>query len=164
MGTEFIEKNTLAIRKELDEVLTKNLNMKTVFNNLGIVIIVDPEHEVGGSFCDNDGAVEITLSRNYDGQDPHDKFILAKELGHFFLHWGIDSSRTKSSDTLDAEAVIFASNFLMPRDLYRESLDVHTGDGFGVEVDKVALDFNVTVKAAINRGINLGYISWLRED
>ena len=80
------------------------------------------------------------------------------------MHWDIDSSRTKSSDTLDAEAVVFASNFLMPRDLYRESLDAHTGDGFGVEVDKVALDFNVTVKAAINRGINLGYISWLRED
>ncbi len=96
-------------------------------------------------------------------------FTIAHELGHLFLHMGFmtdsDKWRNQSEEVyyrngnseLEYQANEFAAAFLMPRKDYKDELDEHI-KGNMVNTEKIARHFFVSIDAAVNRGIELGYL------
>lgn len=63
------------------------------------------------------------------------------------------------SSELEYQANEFAAAFLMPRKDYKNKLDEHI-KGNMVNTEKIARHFFVSIDAAVNRGIELGYLEW----
>ena len=96
-------------------------------------------------------------------------FAIAHELGHLFLHMDFmtdsDKLRKQSkevyyrngSSELEYQANEFAAAFLMPRKDYKNKLDEHI-KGNMANTEKIARYFFVSIDAAVNRGIELGYL------
>ena len=96
-------------------------------------------------------------------------FAIAHELGHLFLHMDFmtdsDKLRKQSkevyyrngSSELEYQANEFAAAFLMPREDYKNKLDEHI-KGNMANTEKIARYFFVSIDAAVNRGIELGYL------
>ena len=96
-------------------------------------------------------------------------FAIAHELGHLFLHMDFmtdsDKLRKQSkevyyrngSSELEYQANEFAAAFLMPRKDYKNKLDEHI-KGNKANTEKIARYFFVSIDAAVNRGIELGYL------
>lgn len=92
-----------------------------------------------------------------------------QSLGHLFLHMDFmtdsDKLRKQSkevyyrngSSELEYQANEFAAAFLMPRKDYKNKLDEHI-KGNMVNTEKIARYFFVSIDAAVNRGIELGYL------
>ena len=96
-------------------------------------------------------------------------FAIAHELGHLFLHMDFmtdsDKLRKQSkevyyrngSSELEYQANEFAEAFLIPIIEYKNKLDEHI-KGNMVNTEKIARYFFVSIDAAVNRGIELGYL------
>ena len=96
-------------------------------------------------------------------------FAIAHELGHLFLHMDFmtdsDKLRKQSkevyyrngSSELEYQANEFAAAFLMPRKDYKNKLDEHIKCNMA-NTEKIARYFFVSIDAAVNRGIELGYL------
>lgn len=96
-------------------------------------------------------------------------FAIAHELGHLFLHMDFmtdsDKLRKQSkevyyrngSSELEYQANEFAAAFLMPGKDYKNKLDEHI-KGNMANTEKIARYFFVSIDAAVNRGIELGYL------
>lgn len=88
---------------------------------------------------------------------------------HLFLHMDFmtdsDKLRKQSkevyyrngSSELEYQANEFAAAFLMPRKDYKNKLDEHI-KGNMANTEKIARYFFVSIDAAVNRGIELGYL------
>ena len=63
----------------------------------------------------------------------------------------------KGNSELEYQANEFAAAFLMPRKDYKDELDKHI-KGNMVDTEKIARHFFVSIDAAVNRGIELGYL------
>lgn len=110
-----------------------------------------------------------------DGVVPQrERFSLAHELGHLFIHMGFQTDDTQwaniqpgeSSERArygiseaEYEANEFAAALLMPESIYRQTID-DLADDNKVDMSKVADRFGVSVAAAHLRGQWLGLISW----
>lgn len=117
---------------------------------------------------DKDGFVIIVSP--YQSSE-REKFTIAHEIGHLFLHMGYkcdDDLWNKQTETEyyrngnseeEYEASEFAASFLMPEDVYRDILKQNTKNG-KVAIDKIASFFGVSNMAAINRGKWLGCLQW----
>lgn len=108
------------------------------------------------------------------GYTTRDRFSIAHELGHLFLHMGylMDNDRWNSiEDYTDSvyyrqgfsleelEANEFAGAFLMPRDEFTKVARQHqTGNSFNVSA--IADYFRVSPIAAATRGRFLGLFAW----
>lgn len=117
-------------------------------------------------------AFVIELAGSASGQ--RDRFSIAHELGHLFLHMGymvdadawngideyVDSAmRREGHSEEELEAHEFAASFLMPEDQFREVAKRYL-DGNTYNVSGIAKEFDVSVPAARNRGRWLGMFSW----
>lgn len=92
-----------------------------------------------------------------------------QSLEHLFLHMDFmtdsDKLRKQSkevyyrngSSELEYQANEFAAAFLMPRKDYKNKLDEHI-KGNMANTEKIARYFFVSIDAAVNRGIELGYL------
>lgn len=164
MNNEYIEELAERVRRDLG-LTSQNVNvdMNLVLDMLDITVNVDEFHEVEGSITDGENGYEITLSRFYDGSNRRDKFTLAHELGHLFLHFDPNDPKRifmrKGETEEEYQANRFAAAFLMPQDIFEETLDRYAVEN-KVDMSKVAADFGVSVEAARNRGRFLGYLSW----
>jgi Zn-dependent peptidase ImmA (M78 family) len=115
----------------------------------------------------------IHLSKNQFPQ--RERFTLAHELGHLFLHMGfiIDENKwnifnkeggavfcrdnTTSKDEYEAHE--FAAAFLMPKqEFLLKAKSTLNGDYYNVEA--LANEFGVSLDAATNRGKWLGIFQW----
>lgn len=103
--------------------------------------------------------------------EKRNRFTIAHELGHLFLHMGYkindqlwaeqDESpyyRNGSSEK-EYQANEFAAALLMPKDKYKEVMDKYS-NGSKVSTSKIAEYFHVSIDAASNRGKFLGYLQW----
>lgn len=164
MNNEYIEELAERVRRDLG-LTSQNVNvdMNSVLDMLDITVNVDEFHEVEGSITEGENGYEITLSRFYDGSNRRDKFTLAHELGHLFLHFDPKDPKhifmRKGETEEEYQANRFAAAFLMPQDIFEETLDRYAVEN-KVDMSKVAADFGVSVEAARNRGRFLGYLSW----
>lgn len=124
----------------------------------------------------SDGTVEkngegfrIILSPFQD--EKRERFTIAHELGHLFLHMGYRTNEKlweRQSDNIyhrignsekEYQANEFAAAFLMPANKYLEVLKGLVVDNM-VDTSEIANFFNVSVEAASNRGKFLGYLRW----
>ncbi len=103
--------------------------------------------ENGGSLVvERDGKFTIYLSPLSGGR--RNKFTLAHELGHYFLHSNCGEKQIKvdrkGSDRLEWEANWFAAGFLMPKSEFKKFVDRRWDDSalaghFGVSEAAVAI-------------------------
>lgn len=81
--------------------------------------------------------------------DRRDRFTIAHELGHYFLHYlypkanGLMSFGRGSQNRAETQANVFASSLLMPAGPFRASVERHGKDWW-----KVGDEFGVSPKAA----------------
>ncbi|MDO5052103.1 MAG: ImmA/IrrE family metallo-endopeptidase [Pseudoclavibacter sp.] len=86
-----------------------------------------------------------------------DRFTIAHELGHYFLHYllpkksGPERFRRGARNRAETQANIFAASLLMPSGPFREAVERHDGDWHAV-----AAVFDVSPRAAEVRAEVLG--------
>jgi predicted transcriptional regulator len=93
-----------------------------------------------------------------------DRFTIAHELGHYFLHYRApDSHRIGERistftrlgrNVAETQANVFASNLLMPAQPFKEAFE-----GLGRDMVRVAAQFGVSVPAANVRAEYLGLLT-----
>lgn len=103
------------------------------------------------------------------------RFSIAHELGHLFLHMGfliqpekwrqegeyVDSIYHRYGHSIEEyEANEFAAAFLMPAELFDRVAEKHTNEKGFTQLPEVARYFNVSKEAVRNRGRWLGIFSW----
>lgn len=165
----------ISMVNKIDELVTTiqdTFHIVTPIGDMGYVV-----HVLGGSVWEDDSVsgsgiekignyFRIIMSK-YDYSSYKDRFSVAVELGHLFLHMGykIDYDRWGSipdgkyvrvwNSEEHALAYDFASSFLMPVGLflYRVRKEVHDGV---VDVTKLSKYFQVSELSVINRMKTLG--------
>lgn len=120
---------------------------------------LDDPAQSGSLYVDAENSFRIVISSHTSPK--RDRFTIAHELGHFFLHYILpqryaDSSKAKmfalrkDSDRIEWEANWFASAFLMPEIEFKEIHSHYNGD-----IEDVADHFDVSVAAAEIRAKSL---------
>lgn len=112
--------------------------------------------------------IEVLKMQN----ERRERFTIAHELGHLFLHMGyiIDDElweNSKDNDyfrkdygEIEYQAHEFAAALLMPREEYYNEINkCYIGNGM-YDMEKVSDYFGVSVEAAVNRGRWLGILAW----
>ena len=117
--------------------------------------------ESGSIVIESKNKFEITLAAHTS--KARDRFTIAHELGHYFLHYRLPERAGKSVGSLRAarygfdlaemEANWFAASFLMPEQKYREIFSQLGGSQF-----EIAEHFGVSVSASRVRARSLGLI------
>lgn len=149
-----------------------NTNIETLVRELGGTIKKVDASQL--SFAEGriqkTGDNQFTITIDQDQSAERQKFTIAHELGHLFLHMGyqIDEEKWKNQTTpfnrfgnteQEYEAHEFAASLLMPKDIYiREFKKNITGKT--VDIAAIADYFQVSLAAASNRGKWLGLIQW----
>ena len=115
----------------------------------------------------------ITINRNLHPN--RERFSIAHEIGHLFLHMGycIDDAKWNAIDEFrddpmfrcgyseeEREANEFAGAFLMPRDAFLVEFGKNETDDNKVDLKPIAEHFEVSVEAALRRGQWLGVVAW----
>lgn len=96
----------------------------------------DPwEDESGSIVIESVGSFQIVLPQHTS--TTRDRFTIAHELGHYFLHFALANNDTNSSTPMRAqrfgsglveiEANIFAASFLMPEEEFKEMYEKFDG-------------------------------------
>lgn len=114
----------------------------------------------------------ITLSKSTS--QIRDRFTVAHEIGHLFLHMGylVDDEKWNKTPLYqdsayyrfghneeEYEANEFAAALLMPKGEFFKIAKKHLKDGV-YDVEKIAKYFEVSIDAAKNRGRWIGLFSW----
>lgn len=121
----------------------------------------------------SDGTHSFVISLPVTNSDLRDRFTIAHELGHLFLHMGYMSddgkweninpseiyNRDNEASEREYQANEFAAALLMPQEEFKKKIDEFELNG-RVAMTKVADYFGVSLEAAINRGRWLGYLEW----
>lgn len=115
------------------------------------------------------GSIEIEASNNFTisiaahTSKARDRFTIAHELGHYFLHYRLPESKgvqmtpmramRYGGDRAEIEANWFAAAFLMPEAAYRARYAALNGD-----FEAIAQEFGVSQSAATirSKSLNLG--------
>ena len=137
-----------------------------------IDLIENPVSDFDAMIEKIDGGFMITMSRHLS--PARQKFTLAHEVGHLFLHMGyiIDPTKwdaiTDYQDSIkyrhgcseeEIEANEFAGTLLMPEQEFMKVAGDHLRDG-RYHLKDIAQHFEVSVQAAKTRGRFLGLFSW----
>lgn len=89
--------------------------------------------------------------------DRRDRFTMAHEVGHYFLHYrlpnltGVESFSRGEQNSVETQANVFASALLMPAERFRRAFARHKGDKWAL-----AQEFDVSPVAAEVRSQVLG--------
>lgn len=144
-------------------------DMEQVVKTLGGSIEVD-SNVIDGKIQKTRHSFKIILG-NYDFNSPRNRFTIAHELGHLFLHMGykIDVDRWEHVDKdvynrlgfsqEESQANEFAAAFLMPSKQFYAQVKKETEDSI-INIPALARYFQVSQLAAINRAKFLEIVSW----
>jgi Zn-dependent peptidase ImmA (M78 family) len=143
-------------------------NIKQTINNMAIDASIK-----------NHGSDSFIIDLNKHKPFLREKFTIAHELGHLFLHMGFlinkklwdsisddgfqDSVyyRMSSSYTQEeSEANEFAAVFLMPKSEFKEQVYSNLSKNDTIDIPKIASYFDVSGSAALTRARWLGYVRW----
>lgn len=160
---EIIAKLALDIRKKLKLESVRNIDMLEVLKKLDIILEENTYNGAEGTIRSDNGKYIISLERQYNEDNPRDKFTLAHEIGHLFLHIDEESEgivfTRKGTTQAEYDANEFAANFLMPEVLYREAV-MDLAENNEIDINELANVFGVSCDAAITRGKFLGVFKW----
>ena len=168
------------IRDLIEKLLAKHrvssapVPVEKIAKALGIKIRLDDvDDDLSGFLYRDTKEKKVIIGANRSHHENRQRFTIAHELGHFFLHEGElihfdsepgafminlrDSSRGDSND--EREANFFAAELLMPaaflaKDLEGQHLDLLSGNKF---LEKLARKYLVSAQALTFRLANLGY-------
>jgi predicted transcriptional regulator len=168
----------LAINELADTVrsalaLELPINMSRAVEGLGGELLYNLSPSDPEALVEKHGeAFRIRLRRG--AKASRDRFSVAHELGHLFLHMGylVDPKRWDGVGTYrdsvmyrfgyseeEYEAHEFAAAFLMPKDQFVDVALKHLKNG-NFDLDAIAQAFDVSREAAKNRGRWLGLFAW----
>lgn len=140
----------------------KEIPMKlgALAKELGIVVKKSTlAPNISGEIKESDGIVTIKINRH----DPltRQRYTLAHEISHFFLHKdllvnGIKDDvlyRSTQSNAIEAEANRLAAEILMPLELVRFLFDKYSVDGTNKEkiYEQIAEELNISTTALLIR-------------
>lgn len=146
-------------------IVTPIGNMNHVVHILGGSIWGD--YMVSGSVVEKTGDCFRILMNRYSYSSYKDRFTVAVELGHLFLHMGYKIDYNRWCSIPDGQytrlwnseeyslAYEFASSFLMPEWLVYSMVRKETHDGV-VDITKLSNCFQVTELSVLNRLKTLG--------
>ncbi|GAB08245.1 putative Xre family DNA-binding protein [Gordonia araii NBRC 100433] len=127
--------------------------------------------QLGGEIQIDNGQESLTIRDVHDftvhiprhTSKLRDRFTIAHELGHYFLHFRAPDDRRRGpvikranrtgSNVAETQANVFASNLLMPAEQFRAAFEDADGD-----MREVAKIFEVSVPAAKVRASYLGLL------
>jgi Zn-dependent peptidase ImmA (M78 family) len=144
---------------------------------LGGRIIQDVDDMAIDAYIKKDGEDGFVISLN--GKKPflRERFTIAHELGHLFLHMGFlinkdlwknqntefqDSAYYRMSGNYsqeESEANEFAAAFLMPREEFKAQIYSNPSDN-RIDIRAIADYFQVSPSAVLTRAKWLGYVEW----
>lgn len=136
-----------------------------IYDRLGTGDVRDLVAKLGGTVAYGDTRESLHVDRpgSFTIYLPHvtssrrDRFTIAHELGHYFLHYlhaGRDAPVTFGRglrNDLETQANVFASSLLMPAETFKRAFKRHGGDPF-----RLARIFDVSPQAAEVRAQVLG--------
>lgn len=162
--------------EEVRKVYQISVPIQNIFEDvrkIGGNVVLDPFLDMGESELRKTGkeCFEITVP-SLDSIELMN-FSIAQELGHLFLHMRFQTDRqiwdriddyfhfrTRNPDSI-FQAKEFAYAFLMPQPLFKKVMEQYT-EGTLVNTREIARYFSVPIDAAVNRGVELGYLRfWL---
>lgn len=145
-------------KAKLDGVQTEPLDLESLASKLGVRVVTRPmEDQFSGHLSLKNGAWEIVVNSLHHWR--RQRFTLAHELGHFFLHrWQCQDFtdtvffRNDEISPMEAEANQFAAELLMPEEEFKRYLDEVSS-----KVEDLAEYFGVSALAVRVRAKRLGY-------
>lgn len=182
MAFETLDERIRQLISEIAESLAyqvkpnNNMTMKEAVRNLGgkITYAKDSFEASNGTVKKlSDNEFEILICNRNNLALSIENFILARELGHLFLHLGfagekwkkIGSGKTnpewKYKEKLEADQ--FALAFLMPKREYRKVLLASGSSGGTANIPLISKYFNVTEEKARIRGYELNFLKCRKE-
>lgn len=167
------------IHEVLNIDLTVPVDAKRIAEQLGGIVRTASSEEIPHEACIRKAgeSFEILLKPGYPTRE---RFSIAHELGHLFLHMGylVDADRFSSlqegqpgysydrvpsyhlgKSEEEYEANEFASELLMPRQQFMEAVRANTTGGT-CNIEALADRFGVSRQAAATRGRWLGVFEW----
>jgi len=150
------------------DLMRAPVDVEAVAARLGAQVVFDDlEDDVSGFLLREKGVATIAINRQHHPN--RQRFTLAHECGHLFLH-AKEGDRLWLDKTLffraesnggdqfsEIQANQFAAGLLMPEELLKESLG-ETGPVSDVDVVRLALQFQVSERAMTVRLISLGLL------
>ena len=175
---EVISKVADLVRTSLN--LTCPYNPEEAVQKLGGKIIQENMNMAMDAYIKKEGEDSFTIYLNAKKSFLREKFTIAHELGHLFLHMGflinkqLWNSITIFEDSVyyrkyermsgnynqeESEANEFAASFLMPRDEFGEQIYLNLSNN-KVNIINIAHYFGVSTSAALTRAKWLRYVDW----
>ena len=173
------------IRNLVKEILLSNniesapVDIQKIAENLKIQIVEqNAEDEVAGFLLKDFDSKNALIGVNTHHHPNRQRFTIAHELGHYFLHDYVgvhfdskttglrmylrNEKSTTGTDLEEREANLFAAELLMPENLLRDDLAdieaVYLIDDNDETIRNLAKQYGVSVRALTYRLANLGYI------
>lgn len=168
--------------EEIANIVREDLNLDTpvlieevpqmLGGSLKYVNAIDDRPGIEAMITKNNNTFEILIKK--DGYKLRDRFSIAHELGHLFLHMGFilddnlwDNSKNYTDsvyyrsgyNTEEYEANEFAGALLMPKEDFINKAKEHYYNG-KYDLAPISVYFNVSIDAIKTRGRRLGLFSW----
>lgn len=157
------------------------INVGKIAKDLGITVLFEPNDDDVSGFLLRDVKKNKTVIGVNESHHPNrQRFTIAHELGHYFLHdyegfhfdrqnRGLqlrkqfrDKNSSSGTDIEEKEANLFAAELLMPEEFIREDLErIESIDLFSEDqlpLDEMAKRYQVSTQALIYRLTSLGFI------
>lgn len=134
------------------------LDIRAVVKLLGIKLSIEPlDNDISGYLSEDSGVWSIAVNSLHHPR--RQRFTIAHELGHYFLHRHHQQSfvdkklfRNGDSNHMETEANRFAGDILMPEDLFRAFIVSSSS-----KVEDIAEHFGVSSMAVRVRASQLGF-------
>jgi Zn-dependent peptidase ImmA (M78 family) len=160
------------------DITTAPVDVDRIARTLGIAITRDEvDNDLSGFLYREKGTKTAIIGANKSHHSNRQRFTIAHELGHFFLHEGEiihlysrhqafrinlrDGESSKGEDNDEKEANLFAAELLMPAAFIAEDLRGRDLDLFDESeyLQKLAKKYKVSAQALTFRLANLGYVT-----
>lgn len=167
-----------AIARKIREALAKTntesppVDVEEIARNCGISIVRDQlEDDISGFIVRKKDQIYIGINSSHPAN--RQRFSIAHELGHYFLHltqsndFFVDRNaayfrnQKSGQGTISQEiaANTFAAELLMPQRMIEQELSRHEGELDDIEIYKLSNQFRVSDQAMRYRLANLGVIT-----
>lgn len=162
-----------------NDVESSPVGIELIAKNLGIDVVFDvASNDIAGFLVKDYENKTAVIGVNKNHSEPRQRFTIAHELGHFFLHDydGVhfdgkhsgsqmflrDEKSSQGTDVEEREANYFAAEILMPVSLLQKDLakikEISLTDE-DINLTKLAKNYKVSSQALTFRLANLGYIN-----
>lgn len=161
MKNEQIEKIIESLHQKLG-IKQIPVQIEQITTKLGIRIKRAPSEDFSGILLRKDGKALIGV--NDTESHVRQRFTIAHELGHFFLHPAKDAfvdyrdnQHGGIRSSKEREANMFAASFLIPREsLISEVKKISSKGIFDTEIESLAKKYDVSKESMNYRLLNLG--------